>query len=83
MIRDQDPAAYATAHDLFTLTDPAALEAAAREALEKNPDMVKTYLSGKTSVEKALMGKAMALTRGKARPGGPAAKAAGTAGEQG
>ena len=42
--------------------------AAAREALENNPDMVQTYLSGKTSVEKALMGKAMALTRGKADP---------------
>ena len=66
--QDQDPAAYAQAHDLFTLTDPAALEAAAREALENNPDMVQTYLSGKTSVEKALMGKAMALTRGKADP---------------
>ena len=55
-------------NDLFTLTDPAVLEAAARETLEKNPDMVKTYLSGKTTVEKALMGKAMALTRGKADP---------------
>ena len=66
--RDQDPIAYAQAHDLFTLTDPAVLEAAARETLEKNPDMVKTYLSGKTTVEKALMGKAMALTRGKADP---------------
>ena len=66
--QDQDPAAYAQAHDLFTLTDPAALEAAAREALENNPDMVQTYLSGKTTVEKALMGKAMALTRGKADP---------------
>ena len=66
--RDQDPVAYAQAHDLFTLTDPAVLEAAARETLEKNPDMVKTYLSGKTTVEKALMGKAMALTRGKADP---------------
>ena len=39
-----------------------------RTALENNPDMVQTYLSGKTSVEKALMGKAMALTRGKADP---------------
>ena len=66
--QDQDPVAYARAHDLFTLTDPAALEAAARKALENNPDMVQTYLSGKTSVEKALMGKAMALTRGKADP---------------
>ena len=41
---------------------------AAREALENNPGMVQTYLSGKTTVEKALMGKAMALTRGKADP---------------
>ncbi len=65
---DQDPEAYARTHDLFTLTDSAALEAAAREAVEKNPDMVRSYRAGKTSVEKALMGKAMALTRGKADP---------------
>ena len=65
---DQAPEAYARTHDLFTLTDSAALEAAAREAVEKNPDMVRSYHAGKTSVEKALMGKAMALTRGKADP---------------
>ena len=45
--RDQDPVAYAQAHDLFTLTDPAALEAAARETLEKNPDMVKPICPAK------------------------------------
>lgn len=63
---DQDPVRYAETHDLFALTDPAALAAAAKQAIEQNPALVKSYLGGKTTVEKALMGKAMALTRGKA-----------------
>lgn len=66
--RDQSPEAYARTHDLFTLTDEAALDAAAEKALAENPDMVVSYRAGKASVEKALMGKAMALTRGKADP---------------
>ena len=65
---DCDPEAYAAANDLFTLTDPAALERAARNALAANPGMVQSYKAGKTNVEKALMGKAMAETCGKADP---------------
>ncbi len=65
---DQDPEAYAQAHDLFTLTDETALTEAVEQTLQANPDMVRSYLGGKTTVEKALMGKAMALTRGKADP---------------
>ncbi len=66
--KDCDPEAYAAANDLFTLTDAAVLEQAARKALALNPDMVQSYKAGKTNVEKALMGKAMAETRGKADP---------------
>lgn len=65
---DCDPQAYARAHDLFTLTDASALEEAAGRVLAANPDMVKSYRAGKTNVEKALMGKAMAETKGKADP---------------
>ena len=68
--QDQSPARYAQEHDLFTLTDESALAAAAEKALAENPDMVVSYKAGKTSVEKALMGKAMALTHGKADPEG-------------
>ena len=41
---------------------------AAEQALRDNPSMVEGYLRGKLTVEKALMGKAMALTRGRADP---------------
>ena len=65
---DCDPEQYATEHDLFTLSDEGALRAAVQKVLAQNPDMVVSYRSGKTNVEKALMGKAMAETRGKADP---------------
>ncbi len=66
--QDCDPQAYAQAHDLLMLTDEMALCAATRQALAENPGMVETYRKGKTNVERALMGKAMALTGGKAEP---------------
>lgn len=65
---DCDPEGYAAAHELFTVGDDAALRDAAEQALAENPDMVESYIKGKTSVEKALMGKAMAILRGKADP---------------
>lgn len=66
--QDQDPIAYAEEHKLFTIGDDTALIEAVKQALDANPDMVETYRSGKVNVEKALMGKAMAITRGKADP---------------
>ncbi len=65
-VEDQQPEAYAAAHELFTVGDDTALLAAVSQAMESNPDMVESYRKGKTNVEKALMGKAMAITRGKA-----------------
>jgi aspartyl-tRNA(Asn)/glutamyl-tRNA(Gln) amidotransferase subunit B len=65
---DCDPEAYAEAHGLFTVSDDATLTDAITRTLTENPDMVRTYRGGKVSVEKALMGKAMAVTRGKANP---------------
>ena len=66
--QDQDPEAYAQQHGLFQMTDSAALREAALRALRENPAMVRAYLGGKTNVQKALMGKAMALTQGRADP---------------
>jgi aspartyl-tRNA(Asn)/glutamyl-tRNA(Gln) amidotransferase subunit B len=65
---DCDPEAYAQAHELFTVCDDAALADAVRQALAANPDMVESFKKGKLTVEKALMGKAMAILRGKADP---------------
>ena len=50
------------------MTDETVLRQAAEQALRDNPSMVEGYLRGKLTVEKALMGKAMALTRGRADP---------------
>lgn len=65
---DRDPEAYAREQDLFTITDAAALRTAAKKALASCPDMAASYRAGKTTVEKALMGKAMAETKGRAEP---------------
>lgn len=65
---DTDPEAYAAQHDLYMLTDEAALRAAVHAVLTQNPAMVASYRAGKTNAQKALMGKAMAETHGKADP---------------
>lgn len=67
--RDCDPAAYAREHDLYVLTDESALQRAVEQTLARNPDLASAYRGGKTGVEKALMGRAMAETKGKADPG--------------
>ncbi|HNW85719.1 MAG TPA: Asp-tRNA(Asn)/Glu-tRNA(Gln) amidotransferase subunit GatB [Candidatus Limiplasma sp.] len=65
---DCDPEGYAAAHELFTVSDDEALLSAARRAMAESPDMVLSFQKGKLNVEKALMGKAMAIMRGKANP---------------
>ena len=65
---DVEPETYAQEHGLFLVTDENVLRQAAEQALRDNPSMVKGYLRGKFTVEKALMGKAMALARGRADP---------------
>lgn len=65
---DVEPEAYAREHGLFLLTDESVLRQAAAQALQENPALTEGYLRGKLTVEKALMGKAMALTGGRADP---------------
>lgn len=65
---DQSPTAYAEKNDLFLLTDEAVLSDIVKKTLDTCPDMVASYLGGKLTAEKALMGRAMSMTRGKAEP---------------
>ena len=65
---DCDPEAYAQRHELLSVSEDGALQAAINQVLTENPTMVETYRKGKTNVEKALMGKAMAVLHGKADP---------------
>jgi aspartyl-tRNA(Asn)/glutamyl-tRNA(Gln) amidotransferase subunit B len=65
---DCDPEAYAQEHVLFAVTDDSLLMGIVDQTLSQNPGMVESYRKGKTTVERALMGKAMAATRGKADP---------------
>lgn len=64
--QDTDPAAYAAKHQLLTLRDEEALMEAAQEALAENAALVEAYHGGKETVLRALMGKAMAKTGGRA-----------------
>ncbi|MEG0492247.1 MAG: Asp-tRNA(Asn)/Glu-tRNA(Gln) amidotransferase subunit GatB [Clostridia bacterium] len=63
---DCDPEVYAKEHALFTITDKGALTMAVQAVLAGNEALVASYRAGKTNVEKALMGKAMAQTKGNA-----------------
>ncbi|MBR6569727.1 MAG: Asp-tRNA(Asn)/Glu-tRNA(Gln) amidotransferase subunit GatB [Clostridia bacterium] len=63
---DCDPEAYAAQHDLFLLTDEAALRDAVRTVIAQNAAMAASYRAGKVNVAKALIGKAMGACRGKA-----------------
>ena len=67
-ISDCDPEAYAQAHSLFAISDDTVLTQAVEAVISQNPDMVESYKNGKVTVERALMGKAMAATKGKADP---------------
>ncbi len=66
--QDQDPENIVRAQGLYQLSDPEALLQAVREVLHQNPVLVEGYKKGKTTMAKALMGQAMALTGGKANP---------------
>ncbi|MBE0601110.1 MAG: Asp-tRNA(Asn)/Glu-tRNA(Gln) amidotransferase subunit GatB [Firmicutes bacterium] len=67
-LSDCDPEAYAQEHSLFAVSDDAVLTKAVETVLSQNPDMVESFKNGKVTVERALMGKAMAATKGKADP---------------
>ncbi len=57
-----------TAEGLGTQVDTSAIEAAAREVIEKNPDNVAQFRSGKEGVFKFFVGQVMRATRGQANP---------------
>jgi len=67
-VGDCDPEEYARRHALFAVSDDSTLRVAIEQTLGQNPDMAESYRRGKTTVERALMGKAMAATKGKADP---------------
>ena len=66
--KDCDPEVYAEQNALFTVSDDSILLEIVKQTIDKNPAMVESYRKGKTNVERALMGKSMAATKGKADP---------------
>ncbi len=65
---DFDPAVYVAEHGLEQINDRAVLEQAVREVLMSDGKSVASYKAGKTAALKALVGKVMAKTGGKANP---------------
>ena len=63
-----DPAELMQKENLTRIDDRDALVAVVEAVLGENPDMVTSYLGGKQTAAKALMGACMAATKGKADP---------------
>ena len=68
LVSDFDPAVYVAEHGLEQINDRAVLEQAVREVLMSDAKSVASYKVGKTAALKALVGKVMAKTGGKANP---------------
>ena len=68
LVSDFDPAVYVAEHGLEQINDRAVLEQAVREVLMSDAKSVASYKAGKTAALKALIGKVMAKTGGKANP---------------
>ncbi len=68
LANDFDPAAYVAEHGLEQINDRAVLEQAVRQVLMSDAKSVTSYKAGKTAALKALIGKVMAKTGGKANP---------------
>ena len=68
LVSDFDPAVYVAEHGLEQINDRAVLEQAVREVLMSDAKSVTSYKAGKTAALKALIGKVMAKTGGKANP---------------
>lgn len=64
----EKPADVVDRLDLRQLADDSSLETLAHEVLAENPSLVDTYRSGKLNAIQALVGKAMAKSKGKANP---------------
>ncbi len=65
---DFDPAAYVAEHGLEQINDCAVLEKIVREVLAADSKSVSSYKAGKTVALKAVVGKVMAKTEGRANP---------------
>lgn len=68
LVSDFDPAVYVAENGLEQINDRAVLEQAVREVLMSDAKSVASYKAGKTAALKALVGKVMAKTGGKANP---------------
>ena len=64
-----DPADIVAKHGLEVVSDTGALEAAVKQALADNPDVVEKIRGGKMAAIGALMGPVMKATRGQADAG--------------
>ncbi|HZV87332.1 MAG TPA: Asp-tRNA(Asn)/Glu-tRNA(Gln) amidotransferase subunit GatB [Candidatus Binatus sp.] len=64
----RSPADIVTAEGLGSQVGDSAIEATAREVIEKNPDNVAQFKSGKEGVFKFFVGQVMRATRGQANP---------------
>ena len=65
---DFDPAAYVAEYGLEQINDCAVLEKIVREVLAADSKSVSSYKAGKTAALKAIVGKVMAKTEGRANP---------------
>ena len=63
-----DTAAFIESHGMAQVSDAGLIEAAVREVLEKNPQSVQDFHSGKEKARGFLMGQAMRVLRGRADP---------------
>lgn len=64
-----DPEKYVEENNLCQICDESELSEFAESAIATNPAMVSGFISGKSNLEKALMGAAMSLSGGRANPG--------------
>ena len=65
---DTDPESYIKAHDLFQLSDRAALAALVDAAIAANPKSIADFKKGKTNALKSIVGQVMGKTGGRANP---------------
>ncbi len=65
---DNDPEYLVISLDLEQMNDRSILENVAKETISQNPAMVRDFKNGKQSALKALMGRAMSATGGRANP---------------
>lgn len=65
---DEPPRALAEREELTQISDPDRLSQWVREALEQDPKSASDYRNGKTNAIRALQGRVMAVSKGRANP---------------